>query len=116
MPKEFSGEMNYPMLFDMYGSMLTKKQYDALQMYYNEDLSLGEIAAELGITRQGVMNFINKGESSLLKLENALGFLKRFYDINGEFKSLETLVEGLQADEKLKNEINSKIEDIKLLL
>lgn len=59
-------------LLSVYGGLLTDKQRDALAMYCNCDLSLGEIADESGISRQGVRDAIVKAETSLVKLENEL--------------------------------------------
>ncbi|MBR5272663.1 MAG: DNA-binding protein [Clostridia bacterium] len=66
------------MLVDIYGAMLTDKQRDFLSLYYDEDLSLAEIAANEGITRQGVRDAIKRAEAQLLDIESKLGFEKRF--------------------------------------
>ena len=65
-------------LLDFYGDMLTEKQRDVVELYYNEDLSLAEIAAHSGITRQGVRDSIKRGEAVLLEMEERLGLAKRF--------------------------------------
>ena len=54
-------------LLDFYGDMLTDKQRDVVELYYNEDLSLAEIAAHSGITRQGVRDSIKRAEGQLLR-------------------------------------------------
>ena len=59
-------------LLNVYAEMLTVKQREALSMYCDCDCSLSEIASELGISRQGVRDAIVKGESTLVKLEDAL--------------------------------------------
>ncbi len=64
-------------LIDIYGSMLTDKQRDALELYYFEDLSLAEIAQNMQISRQGVRDSIKRGEEILFTLENSLGYLKK---------------------------------------
>lgn len=74
MPKN----LQMTILFDFYGEMLTEKQREAVDLYYNEDLSLAEIAAESGITRQGVRDSIKRAESTLLEMEEKLGLAKRF--------------------------------------
>ena len=56
-------------LLDFYGDMLTDKQRDVVELYYNEDLSLAEIAAHSGITRQGVRDSIKRAEGQLLEYE-----------------------------------------------
>lgn len=65
-------------LLDFYGEMLTEKQRDVVKLYYNEDLSLSEIAAHSQITRQGVRDSIKRAEGILLGLEERLGLAKRF--------------------------------------
>ena len=60
-------------LLDYYGNILTDKQKDAVDLYYNADLSLAEIAEHINITRQGVRDAIKHGEQTLLELEGKLG-------------------------------------------
>lgn len=66
------------MLIDLYGDMLTEKQHSFLSYYYNDDLSLSEIAANEGITRQGVRDAIKRAEAQLYDMENKLGLVARF--------------------------------------
>ena len=65
------------MLWQIYGKLLTKKQYDVLNDYYNNDLSLSEIAENLEITRQAVRDNLKKGENKLLEYEKKLGIMKK---------------------------------------
>ena len=58
------------LLFDFYGEMLTDKQRDVVELYYNDDLSLSEIAENEGITRQGVRDSIKRAEAQLLDMED----------------------------------------------
>ena len=69
------------LLLDFYGDMLTEKQRDVVELNYNEDLSLSEIAAHSGITRQGVRDSIKRAESVLLDLEERLGLARKFRQI-----------------------------------
>jgi predicted DNA-binding protein YlxM (UPF0122 family) len=68
-------EINY--LLDFYGEVLSERKQSVLSMYYNEDLSLAEIAEEIGISRQGVRELIKKAEEELLFMEEKLGLQKR---------------------------------------
>lgn len=68
-------------LLDFYGDMLTEKQRDVIDFYYNEDLSLSEIADNQGITRQGVRDAIKRAESLLFDMEDRLGLAKRFREM-----------------------------------
>ena len=65
------------MLVDIYGKLLTKKQYDVIKDYYNNDLSLSEIAENNNISRQGVRDLIKKGESKLFEYEEKLNIMKK---------------------------------------
>ena len=65
------------MLFDTYGSMLTDKQRDCFDMRYNQDLSLGEIAQELGVSRQAVNDNLTRTEALLRRMEENIGSVKR---------------------------------------
>ena len=65
------------LLLDFYGSMLTEKKREVISCYYNDDLSLSEIAQNEGITRQGVRDSIKRGEAQLLDMEQNLGLLRK---------------------------------------
>ena len=65
-------------LLDFYGRMLTDPQRDMMEAYYNEDLSLGEIAQERGISRQGVRDAVKRAEQQLREMEDRLGLVRRF--------------------------------------
>ena len=64
-------------LLDRYGAVLSERHRELLDFYYNQDLSLGEIAAEIGISRQGVRDGIKKAEEELFYLERGLGLQDR---------------------------------------
>ena len=66
------------MLFDFYGDILTDRQRELFDLYYNEDLSLAEIAENCGISRQGVRDVIVRAEAAMNELEDKTGLLKRF--------------------------------------
>ena len=63
-------------LLDLYGGLLTEKQFDIMDLYYNDDLSLGEIADHYDISRQGVHDAIKRGDEALAEYEAKLGLLK----------------------------------------
>ena len=75
-------------LLDFYGDMLTDKQRDVVELYYNDDLSLAEIAAHSGITRQGVRDSIKRAEGQLLEYEERLHLAERFRRIEGVLSSI----------------------------
>ena len=80
------------MLCQIYGKILTEKQYEFINDYYNNDLSLSEIAENSNITRQAVRDVIKKGENKLFELEEKLSFMKRM--LNQE-KQIQLILEQL---------------------
>ena len=65
------------LLFDYYGELLTEKQYTCFDLYYNQDLSLAEIAEEAGISRQGVHDSLARAEAALAAMEEKTGCVSR---------------------------------------
>lgn len=75
-------DLNISVLLDFYGQMLTEKQYEAVELYYNNDLSLAEIAEHSKITRQGIRDSIKRAELQLKEYEERLGLAGRFKEIH----------------------------------
>ncbi len=103
-------------LLDYYGDMLTDKQYDAVDYYYNDDLSLGEIAENLGISRQGVRDSIKRAEAAMFELEEKLKLMERMQKIQ---RSLSVLRKNIDIiDEKNMKIYRSDVinESIKVIL
>lgn len=71
-----SKRLEYSILLDAYGGLLTDKQLEMMQLYYDEDLSLSEIGEQFGISRQGVHDSLKRSEQALDELEERLGILK----------------------------------------
>jgi predicted DNA-binding protein YlxM (UPF0122 family) len=69
-------DLRIALLLDYYGELLTPKQQQVISFYYNDDLSLSEIAQNEGITRQGVRDAIKRGEAQLVEMEEKLGLLR----------------------------------------
>ena len=72
------GRFMQSMLLDFYGDLLTDKQRECFSLYYNEDLSLSEIAEQRGISRQGVWDNIRHAEAALREIEEKTGLIARF--------------------------------------
>ena len=104
--KEKSYEMT--ILFDFYGDILTEKQRELFDLYYNEDLSLGEIAEHLGITRQGVRDAIVRAEQVISQLEEKLGLAAKFGRLSDHVRHIEDAAERIRAV----NEGNYKNEEL----
>ncbi|MCL2152377.1 MAG: DNA-binding protein [Oscillospiraceae bacterium] len=79
------------MLFDFFGDLLTDRQREYYDLYYNEDLSLSEIAVKTGITRQGVHDVISRAENSLLEMEQKTGVVKRWQETRKELCRAEAI-------------------------
>lgn len=90
------------MLLDYYGKLLTEKQRIIINLWLNEDLTLGEISQELGISRQGVHDFVKKAEEQLNYFEERLGLVKNF--IIKKEKTLELQKIAQHISEKYKND------------
>lgn len=75
-------------LLDVYGYFLNEKQRRVLEYYYNDDLSLSEIAENEGITRQGVADLIKRSEAQLRQLEKDCGYCEKFIKLKSLSESL----------------------------
>ena len=95
------------MLFDFYGDVLTDRQKEFYDLYYNEDLSLGEIAENYGITRQGVRDVIVRAEAILTDLEDKTGLIKRFHTMKQQ-------LEQVQKDAQRLTELSQRYDDPEL--
>ena len=76
------------LLYDFYGDMLTDRQKEFYDLYYNEDLSLAEIAENYGITRQGVRDVIVRAEAYLTEIEDKTGLIRRFHTMQGQLREV----------------------------
>lgn len=83
------------MLFDFYGDTLTARQKEFFDLYHNEDLSLGEIAENHGITRQGVRDVIMRAETALDEMEDKIGAVRRFHSIQEKISQIQLHVEEI---------------------
>ena len=88
-------DMRTVVLLDYYGELLTDKQRELLECYYNEDLSLSEIAANEGITRQGVHDAIRRGEAALADMEQKLHFISRIRSIECAVADMRAVAEDI---------------------
>ena len=103
-------------LLDFYGEMLTQKQHDFLDYYYNDDLSLSEIAENEGITRHGVRDAIKRAEAQLFDMEQRLGLAHRFTELQkglNDIKQCADVIYQYNLDNSLSREINDNITRIK---
>lgn len=87
------------LLFDYYGGLLTEKQRTYFDLYYNQDLSLGEIAEQEGISRQGVHDAISRTEAILRDMERSVGCVAREARLRDTFSRIQAAAERLLQHE-----------------
>ena len=90
-------DLRISFLLDFYGDMLTETQREVVDAYYNEDLSLAEIAQDRDITRQGVRDAIKHGEAALDELEQKLGNARRHTQMRADLDRLRVLVTEIRC-------------------
>lgn len=108
-------DLTVGLLLDFYGEMLTDRQREIIDYYYNEDLSLWEIAEHVGISRQGVRDIIKRGEAYLFELERKLGCAARHANLSGELKRISSVAQDIKFINSRRiysMEIETRIDDI----
>ena len=106
------------MLCQIYGNLLTKKQLEILTDYYNNDLSLSEIAENNKITRQAVRDIIKKGENKLFELEEKLSFMEKMIKqekVLQEVLNELTKLQDVSSDKKVEKILNHVREELSCL-
>lgn len=83
------------LLLDFYGEVLSEKQRTVVEMYYDDDLSLSEIAEYVGISRQGVRDSIKRSESTLYDMESKLKLAAKFRSMNEGLKKIKENAEKI---------------------
>ncbi len=106
-----SKNLSIGMLLDFYGQMLTDKQAYVIDLYYNQDFSLAEIAEEMNISRQGVRDLIKRSEKQLFDMEGSLGLASRFSEISENIEKIQQSCKEIY--DKINNDdLKSEIEKI----
>lgn len=85
------------MLFDFYGELLTERQKEFFDLYYNEDLSLSEIAENNGISRQGVRDVIVRAEAAMQEVEDKTGLIRRFLQMRENLDTIQNAAVELKT-------------------
>lgn len=112
-------DLKFSQLLDIYGGMLTAKQREMLDFYYNDDLSLSEIAANEGISRQGVRDSIKRGEESLSELDSKIGVINIVNEYNKLLDDVKSSCDEIISDCRTYTTTKSvieKLEKIKKLI
>ena len=93
-------DLHFLQLWDLYSPLLTATQKEITDLYFNYDLSLGEIAEQKGVSRQSVSDCLQKCRKQLEKYEEKLCFLKALDGLSQEYSAYMTEVERFIEDEK----------------
>ena len=94
----FEKDLRIVFLLDFYGDVLSEHCRSLMNLYYNNDLSLAEIAEGEGLTRQGVRHVIKKGEEELRFLEEKLGLADEFVSLRESAEELLSVAKEAKAE------------------
>lgn len=94
----FEKNMRIAYLLDFYGELLDEHTASVMKAYYNDDLSLSEVASGVGISRQGIRHLVKKGEEMLEFYEERLGLAKRYEELRHVANSLSLLKKKLSSN------------------
>lgn len=105
------------LLLDFYGELLPESRRTAAELYYNEDLSLAEIAEESGITRQGVRDTVSKAKKQVIEYESKLGLAGKFRAVEETLSDIVPRLEKLSesSDGATKSELEDIINKVKTI-
>jgi len=103
-------------LLDFYGKLFSEKQQEFLEMYFQDDMSLSEIAEVTGITRQGVYDNIKRCEKEILSLESKLNLMDSFIEMSSFLDMVETKLDGRTLSENDIAEIKTSVSKIRNLI
>lgn len=115
MPREKDLEVS--LLLDFYGELLSPEKREAARLYFDEDLSLAEIAKNTDITRQGVRDRIEKAKAQLYTYEEKLGLAAKLREIDRKLSDIVPRLEALKSDaaEPARRELSEIIEEVKTI-
>jgi predicted DNA-binding protein YlxM (UPF0122 family) len=101
------------LLFDFYGGLLTEKQRKTMELYFLEDWSLAEIAAETDVTRQAVYDLLHRSERLMEEYEAKLGLMQRFVKQQEELRVTSQKLAALLKDNKASEPLVRELSGIK---
>ena len=104
------------LLFDFYGEILTDKQKELFDLYYNEDLSLTEISEHAGITRQGVRDAVQRAETTLRDMEYKLKLVARYGRIQTDTTKIREAAEHIRMENSIKNQNSAILFDTDIII
>ena len=103
------------LLFDFYGAMLTQRQQEIFDLYYNDDLSLSEISEQMQISRQAVRDSVTRSKNLMIGFEQRLGLVRRFQKNSEAFQRIHTIASELlelNRSEKRSAEFDLRLAEI----
>jgi len=103
------------LLLDLYGQLLTQRQYEILDLYYNNDYSLGEISEDLKISRQGVYDNIKRGINLLNKYEKKMLLLNRYLKQKEKLEALLNTIDNIDTTD-MSDDNKNRIKNIRELV
>ena len=110
-------DLKFLRLWDLYSPLLTNTQREITDLYFNFDLSLGEIAEQKGVSRQSVSDCLNKCRKQLENYDKKLGFVNALDELSREYSAYMTAVDRWQARvEQEKPEFSGEIAVLKSAL
>ncbi|MBD9010503.1 MAG: DNA-binding protein [Clostridiales bacterium] len=119
MDKSVDKKVKIGLLFSFYRNMLTDRQIECIDLYYNEDLSLAEISEHLGITRQGVRDNIKRAEHTMYDTEERLGLAARFLGISEKLEKIDDIIREIEQSPNIRtlsDDIKHKINKILMII
>ena len=119
MDKSVDKKVKIGLLFSFYRNMLTDRQIECIDLYYNEDLSLAEISEHLGITRQGVRDNIKRAEQTMYDTEERLGLAARFLGISEKLEKIDDIIREIEQSPNIRtlsDDIKHKINKILMII
>ena len=108
-------DLSLGFLFDFYGELLSEQRKNVFDLYYNEDLSLSDVAEQIGITRQGVRDTVKKTEKQLLEYESKLGLAGRFEEISENCEDIVKKLTQMKSKSDSAADFDALIADVKRL-
>lgn len=103
------------LLLDFYGQMLTDRQFEMLDLHFNDDLSLSEISQQLGISRQGVHDNIKRGKATLFEYEQKLKLVEKFMQQRNQAVQVLELIKSMDG-KNLSDEDGKKLLSVEKII
>lgn len=104
------------LLYDFYGQLLTKRKQEVMALYHEENLTLGEIADEFGISRAAVHDSLKSAEKALREYEDKLGLVGKFVASEEAIRRIDSMIDTLTAEYSGNSRLTARLEEIKSVI